>query len=611
MTRGCLLALMLLVAACGRETVVVGSKDFDENRILAEMFAILLEEEGLRVERRIPVGSASETFESLRRGAIDVYPEYTGTALGYLGQAGTSDSETAWRSVQFAFGELGLHFLPRLGFESRYAVLVTAETATARRLEAIKDLSPVAPDLRLGVTESYVERPRDGLQPLLDYFGLSFAEVIVAEGNDRGQLYTGLVEGRIDVMVGYATDPEILDFGLVTLADGESFFPPYEAAPLVREAALVRVPAIGRALTRLEGRLDVALMRRLNEQVGIEGRSAARVARDALAELGLVEPGQADTIPPFAIATETGAVGGDEASRALRAVRQALPRRGVAFVETADPVAAIGRRAARIALVPGISHFRVRDGRTIPNNTIETVAVAGSSLVHVLAMQPGPGRLEDAERIAVGPFGTASHRLGRLVAAVLDPAPELVFATDASATAAAEILRAGQADAAIVIGALGRPDLRRALTGSPRLALVDASDWWSGVTRLRLPFLREARIPAGAYGPGRSEVETLAMQLTLIGPARPARSVIGRQGPGSYTEELYPLTDSVVRAINANLDLQVSVDPSLNRSDALQPSIRPRRGDLNPAPERSVLSVAILLFVAWAGWLLIRPRRRG
>ncbi|WP_397543550.1 glycine betaine ABC transporter substrate-binding protein [Roseovarius salis] len=611
MVRIFLLSLCLLVAACGRETVVVGSKDFDENRILAEMFALLLEEEGLRVERRIPLGSTSEVFESLRQGSIDVYPEYTGTALGLLGQAGTTDAGAAWRRVQFAFHELGLKFLPRLGFESTYAVLVTAETATARELETIGDLGPVAQELRLGATEAYVQRPRDGLQPMLGFFGLDFSDIVVADGNDRAQLYTDLVEGRIDVMVGYATDPEIRDFGLVTLVPTETFFPPYEAAPLVSEAALARAPSIEATLTRLADKLDVSLMRRLNEQVGIEGRSPARIARDALAELGLVEPGQTETVPPFAIAAETGAVGGDEASLALRSVRQAVPRRGVAFLETVDPIAAISLRSARIALVPSISHFHVRNGRAIRNERIETVAVVGSSLVHALTLQSGPNALAEAQRIAVGPFGTASYRLGRLVAASMEPEPDLVFAEDASAGSAAALVRDGSADAAIVVGALGRPDLRKVLTGSEPLVLADAAGWWSGITRLRLPFLRRALVPADTYGVGHREVDTLAMQLTLTGPARPSTSVIGRQGPGSYIEELYPLTDNVVRAINANLDLKVSVDPSLKKSDALQPSVRPRRGDLNPEPERSVLSVAIVLFVIWAGWLLVRPKRES
>lgn len=603
------LALCLLIAACGRETVVVGSKDFDENRILAEMFAILLEEEGLRVERRIPFGPTSEVFEALRQGSIDVYPEYTGTALGLLGQAGTTDAGAAWRRVQFAFHELGLKFLPRLGFESTYAVLVTAETATASGLETIHDLRPVAQELRLGATETYVQRPRDGLQPMLDFYGLDFADIVVVEGNERMKLYNDLVQGRIDAMVGYATDPEIRDFGFVSLVDSETFFPPYEAAPLVSEAALKRAPEIEARLTRLEGKLNLSLIRRLNEQVGIEGRSPARIARDALAELGLVEPEQTESVPPFAVAAETGAVGGDEASLALRSVRQAVPKRGVALLESDDPISAIDLRSARIALVPSVSHFHVRNGRAVRNETIETVAVVGSSLVHVLILQSGPPTLEEAERIAVGPFGSASYRLGRLVAAAIEPEPDLVFAQDASAGSVAALVRDGTANAGIVVGAVGRPDLRKALTGSERLVLADAAGWWSGITRLRLPFLRRALIPAETYGADRRKVETLAMQLTLIGPARPSISVIGRQGPGSYMEELYPLTDKVVRSINANLDLKVSVDPSLKRSDALQPSIRPRRGDLNPEPERSVLSVAIMLFVIWAGWLFVRPKR--
>ena len=599
-----LLGALAALAGCAAPSVSVGSKPFAENRILAEMFVLMLRDAGLRVQRRFPTGETEEVFAALQAGAVDVYPEYTGTALGLLGLPPIADADAAWAEVLASFQAREIGFLPRLGYESRYAVLVTAERAAALELEALEDLAPHAPALSLGVTETYARRPRDGLGPLLDRFGFDFAAVGTAEGSSREALYAGLLDGGYDVIVGFDTDPEIADFGLVELVPSQPFFPAYEAAPLVSRRALARAPAREAALARLAGRLDLALMRRLIDQVEREGRAPDRVAAEALAELGLIEGGAGPRRAPFLIAAGGGALGGQEANRALRAVRRALPERGVAFVEATRPVAAIPARGARLALAPAIDMFRVRGGAAEADPGLEAIAAVGSNLLHALAPRDRPAAFAAADTVATGPFGSPSHKAASVYAARRRPPPRVRPRAGAGAAAAA--VAAGEADAALVLATPGRADVAEAVAAHPGLRLVESLGWWRGAVRLELPFLREAVIPAGTYAGQATPVPTAAMQLVLIGPAPPRRTLIGRQGPGAYTEALYPVTDETVRRINAELGPTPGVDPGLRRAAALRPQVRGVGDRLNPHPDRALISVGLIGFALWAVWLLRR-----
>ncbi len=283
----CLLLLALGVRPlAGQAPVVVASKPFGESYLLAEMFAQLLEGRELEVERRPGLGATEIAFGALRSGAIDVYPEYTGTGLVVImDEPADSDPREVYRRVAEGFAaRFGAHWLPPLGFENTFAVAVRRETAERYGLRSLGDLARVAPDLVAGFSPDFIGR-EDGLPGLRErYGGLAFRDV---RSLLQAVKYRALAEGAVDVIDGYSTDGAIARYDLVVLEDDRGFFPAYEAAPLVSSRLWREEPAAVAALSSLAGRLDEAWMRELNERVEVGGEEVSAVAADALRRLGL------------------------------------------------------------------------------------------------------------------------------------------------------------------------------------------------------------------------------------------------------------------------------------------------------------------------------------
>jgi osmoprotectant transport system permease protein len=266
--------------------VVVASKPFAESYILAEMFAQLLEARGVAVDRRPGLGATELAFRALQHGAIDVYPEYTGTGLLVLlrEQPRGSAGEVYARVAAEFPRRFGTRWLPPLGFENTYAVAVRAAMADSLGVATLSDLARAAGALRAGLTPDFIGRS-DGLPGLARAYAMHFRDVRALLPAVK---YMALATGQVDVVDGYSTDALIERYDLRVLADDRHFFPPYQAAALV-SAQLVRTnPAAVAALTELSGRIDVARMRRLNRRVEVDRVPIARVAHDALAELGLL-----------------------------------------------------------------------------------------------------------------------------------------------------------------------------------------------------------------------------------------------------------------------------------------------------------------------------------
>lgn len=275
--------LALLLAL--QTPVVVASKPFGESYLLAEIFAQLLETRGLAVERRPGLGATEIAFRALREGAIDVYPEYTGTGLlAILGEPPAPDPGEVFARVSVEFRRRwGARWLPPLGFENTYAIAVRRETAERFGLVTLSDLVRVGPRLRAGLTPDFIGRA-DGLPGLAKAYGLRFREVRALLPAVK---YQALAAGEVDVIDGYSTDGLIARYALVVLEDDRRFFPPYQAAALAGARLSDSMPAAVAALTELSGRLDVRTMRRLNRRLEVDGESPAAVAADALRELGL------------------------------------------------------------------------------------------------------------------------------------------------------------------------------------------------------------------------------------------------------------------------------------------------------------------------------------
>ena len=280
------------VEGLGR-SIVVGSKNFAENRLLAEMFARMIEvKAGLRVTRRFNMAGTQILFEGVKSGAVDVYPEYTGTGLVSILKMpakGTPSEVLALVRREF-LRRWKLVWLAPLGFENAYEIAVRREVAEAHRLRTISDLAQVANSLRGGFGYEFAGRP-DGLPGLKKTYGLQLGSVRRLQQTIK---YKAAAGGQLDVIDVYTTDGRISLNQLVILQDDLGFFPPYEAAPLVRQETLRQYSRVGEALSLLSNLLSENSMRRWNRRLQETKESVPRVAEDALAALGLIG-GSGDT----------------------------------------------------------------------------------------------------------------------------------------------------------------------------------------------------------------------------------------------------------------------------------------------------------------------------
>jgi osmoprotectant transport system permease protein len=339
--------------------VVVASKPFAESYILAEMFAQLLESEGIPVDRRPGLGATELAFRALTSGAIDVYPEYTGTGLlAILGEPPEGDAQQVFRRVARVFSERwGVHWLASLGFENTYAVAVRRETADRFALVNLSDLPRVSPGLRAGLSPDFIGRA-DGRPGLAAAYGLAFADV---RSLLQAVKYEALAAGDVDVIDGYSTDGAIARYDLVVLEDDRGFFPPYDAAPLLGRDVVRRNPRAAVVLGRLGGRIDAATMRELNRRVEVDREEIADVAADALRTLGLVDG------VPGARPREPGSTGAEAPGSGTRpgVVQYLWARRLEVLRDTARHLllTALSLTAAVLVAVPlGLALERARGG---------------------------------------------------------------------------------------------------------------------------------------------------------------------------------------------------------------------------------------------------------
>ncbi|MDR7522863.1 MAG: glycine betaine ABC transporter substrate-binding protein [Armatimonadota bacterium] len=290
-----LLAVAALAAGCAprtapQVTLKVGSKDFTEEFILGEMYALLLEDAGFAVERKFNLGGTPVAHEALLKGEIDLYPEYTSTGLlTVLKQPAIQDPKAVLEAVRKGYKEkFNLEWLEPAAFNNTQALATTKEVSERYGIRTFSELSAKAPQLRLGGPAEFAER-EDGIKGLQRaYGGFQFKEFRqLGTGSLR---YEALRTGQVDVIVAFSTDGQIGGLGLVLLKDDRNFYPAYQAAPVVRADVLARNPKIAEALNRLAALLTEDVMAGLNWQVdGPEKKEFAAVARGFLQEKGLIK----------------------------------------------------------------------------------------------------------------------------------------------------------------------------------------------------------------------------------------------------------------------------------------------------------------------------------
>ncbi len=291
-----------LAQDAAKPTVKIGSKDFTEQIVVNQMIALLLENAGYKVDRKLNLGGTAVVHQALVSGQIDAYVEYTGTGLLAILKlpvpaAGASPAPSAngtpaasagvdavYETVKKEYkSRFDLVWLDPLGFNDTYALAMRQEQVAELGVKTISDLKDKAGDLKFGGTQEFLTRP-DGLPGLTQKYGLKFKE---ERGMDPGIMYQALDSSQVDVISAFTTDGRIPALGLVTLEDDLGFFPPYFAAPVVRQQLLDQDPKIAGVLNQLAGKIDNETMAGLNLQVDDQKKEPEDVAAAFLKEQGL------------------------------------------------------------------------------------------------------------------------------------------------------------------------------------------------------------------------------------------------------------------------------------------------------------------------------------
>jgi len=277
-----------LLSGKNSNTVVIAGKNFTEQDILVYMMKYVIEDQTkLKVETKAFLGGTSVVAQAIERGDIDIYPEYTGTALiNLLGEPVLSDPQAAYDKVKNIYKEKKqIIWLEPFGFNNTYTLTMRTDEAERLGIHTISDLAAKADGLMLGCTQEFLERA-DGQKGLEEKYGFKFA---AASGMDPGLTYAAVRDKKVDVIDGFSTDGRIVAFNLKVLEDDKKFFPPYYAAPIIREDTLKKHPEIADALKLLAGKLNETEMAKLNAKVDLEKQDPKTVAKEWLQSKGLIK----------------------------------------------------------------------------------------------------------------------------------------------------------------------------------------------------------------------------------------------------------------------------------------------------------------------------------
>ncbi|MGB9236708.1 MAG: glycine betaine ABC transporter substrate-binding protein [Terriglobales bacterium] len=280
-----ILAMGLLLLSCSpshSDRIVVGSKNFTESFLLGEIMAQQIEAHtNLKVERRFYLAGTYICQQAILAGRIDVYPEYTGTALtAILKEAAGGNREAAYQRVRDEYEHrFGLTLGPPFGFDDTFAMEIRGEDARRLNITKLSQAASFAPQWRAGFGYEFMERP-DGYRGLAAAYGLHFAEQ--PRIMDLGLLARALKDHRIDLAAGNTTDGLIPAFDFFVLADDRHYFPPYEAVPVIRKQTLQQHPEIAEVLAELMGKISDEEMQRLNYAVDGQHRDAKEVVHEFL-----------------------------------------------------------------------------------------------------------------------------------------------------------------------------------------------------------------------------------------------------------------------------------------------------------------------------------------
>lgn len=279
-----LIASVVNVAIAGctssNQRIVIGSKNFTEQVILGELLAQEIEAKtNLKVDRRLNLGGTFVCHKGMLAGELDIYPEYTGTAYtAILKQTAISDPQAVYQQVKQTYAQqFQLEWTEPLGFNNTFAIVIRGDDARKNNLQTLSQAAKYTPQWQAGFGYEFLERA-DGFPGLAKAYNLKFAEQ--PKVMDLGLLYRALTDKQVDLVAGNSTDGLIDSLGLVVLQDDKRYFPPYEAAPVVRQATLQKHPELRPILASLSGKISEAEMRQLNYEVDGKRRDVKQVVQE-------------------------------------------------------------------------------------------------------------------------------------------------------------------------------------------------------------------------------------------------------------------------------------------------------------------------------------------
>ena len=298
------MALLSIMSACGfgppgnanstsssanTNTIVIGSKNFSENILLGDMMYDLLKAKlkGVQVVNEPDLASTLVAWTSLENGQLSAYPEYTGTGLvDILKKPVNSNPDQVYQTVKQTYSQqYHVNWLQPMGFNNTYASAVPKATAEKYHLKTISDLAAVSSQMVFGADPEFFTRQDDGYPTLIKKYGLHFSST---KQIDVGLKYEAVANNQIQVTDAYSTDGQLIQYNLVVLKDNKHIFPPYYAAPIVRQDILKAHPQISSILNELAGKLNDATMTQLNYQVDVQHKAASAVAMQFLVSKGLL-----------------------------------------------------------------------------------------------------------------------------------------------------------------------------------------------------------------------------------------------------------------------------------------------------------------------------------
>ncbi|HST06310.1 MAG TPA: glycine betaine ABC transporter substrate-binding protein [Chloroflexia bacterium] len=286
--------LVTMLAACdsgeqgnGKPTIRVGSKQFTEQLIIGNMYALILEDAGYKVERKLNLGGTAVVHQAIVSGDLDVYAEYTGSALAaILKLPMDTNPQKVYDTVKAEYDkQFKLKWLDPLGFNDTYAIAMRKDRAAELGITKISDLKSKADQLTIAGSQEFMSR-QDGLPGLEAAYGMKFKD---SKAMDSGLVYQAVDANQVDVASGNSTDGRLGALGLLMLEDDLPFFPPYYLAPVVRQDTLAKDPGLEAVLNKLAGKMDEATIAALNLKVDDEKLEPEDVARTYLKENGYIK----------------------------------------------------------------------------------------------------------------------------------------------------------------------------------------------------------------------------------------------------------------------------------------------------------------------------------